>query len=114
MSEQQERIPILTDATGTPLRRHIVHIDDLMRAFSRAFGNSAALNTSFNIAGPAPFSYDVAARYLSEKVGIPTIELNTPDYHSFEINITRARSVLGYAPDNDIFRMIDRALAWRS
>ena len=52
-----------------------------------------------------------AADYLARKLGVPTVELHCPDYHSFEINITRARTVLGYSPENDIFRMADRAIA---
>ncbi|MEY4939949.1 MAG: dTDP-glucose 4,6-dehydratase [Verrucomicrobiota bacterium] len=111
---QQERIPVLTDGAGVPLRRHIVHIDDVMQGFERAIGNPSALNQTFNIAGPAPFDYRVAADYLSAKLGVPTVELRCPDYHPFEINITRARSVLGYAPENDFFRMADRAIAARS
>lgn len=109
----QERIPILTDAHGTPLLRHIVHADDVMQAFDRALGNPSALGRTFNIASPSPFDYRVAASYLSGKLGLPTVELRCPKYHSFEINITRARTVLGYAPENDFFRMADRAIAVR-
>jgi UDP-glucose 4-epimerase len=106
----QERIPILTDAKGVPLRRHIVHVDDVMQAFDRMLDNPSAIGQTFNIAGPAPFDYRVAAEYLSRKLQTPTVELRCPDYHPFEINITRARTVLGYAPENDFFRMADRAL----
>ena len=109
----QERIPILTNADGTPLRRHIVHVDDLMQAFDRALGNPSALGQTFNIAGPSAFDYRVAATYLSDKLGAPVVELRCPNYHPFEINITRARTVLGYAPENDFFRMADRAIAAR-
>ena len=73
--------------------------------------NPSTLGQSFNIAGPAPFEYRVAAEYLSKQLGIPTIEIHCPSYHSFEINITRARTVLGYAPKNDFFQMADRAIA---
>jgi hypothetical protein len=52
----------------------------------------------------------VAAEYLGSKLGVPTVELRCPEYHPFEINITRARTVLGYAPENDVFRMADRAV----
>ncbi len=103
MRAGEERIPILTNAQGVPLRRHIVHVDDVMQAFSRMLGNASALGQTFNIAGPSAFDYRVAAEYLSEKTGEPVIELRCPDYHSFEINITRARTVLGYAPENDFF-----------
>ncbi|MBM4036462.1 MAG: NAD(P)-dependent oxidoreductase, partial [Planctomycetes bacterium] len=110
----QERIPILVNGQGVPFRRHIVHVDDVMQAFGKMLGNPSALGQSFNIAAPAPFDYRVAAGYLSAKMGIPTIELCCPGYHSFEINITRARAVLGYAPENDFFRMADRAIADRA
>ncbi|MBM3861342.1 MAG: NAD(P)-dependent oxidoreductase [Verrucomicrobia bacterium] len=110
---RQERIPILTDANRVPLRRHIVHIDDVMQAFDRMLDNPSAIGQSFNIAGPAPFEYRVAAQYLSAKLNIPMVELRCPNYHPFEINITRARTVLGYAPENDFFRMADRAIAAR-
>lgn len=110
----KERIPILTDANGTPLRRHIVHVDDLMQAFDRALGNPSALGQTFNIAGPSAFDYRVAATYLGDKLGVPTVDLRCPKYHPFEINITRARTVLGYAPENDFFRMAERAIAARN
>ena len=107
----QERIPILTDGHGVPLRRHIVHVDDVIQAFERMLDNPSALGQTFNIAGPSPFDYRVAAEYISKQLAIPTVELRCPDYHPFEINITRARTVLGYAPENDFFRMADRAIA---
>ena len=109
----EERIPILTDGRGKPLRRHIVHVDDVMQAFDRMLGNPSALGQTFNIAASAPFEYRTAAKYLSEKLGCSTVEIRCPNYHPFEINITRARTVLGYAPENDFFRMADRAIAAR-
>jgi UDP-glucose 4-epimerase len=109
----EERIPILTDAQGVPFRRHIVHVDDVIQSFERMLGNPSAIGQTFNIAGPSAFDYRVAAEYLSEKTGVPVISLRCPDYHSFEINITRARTVLGYAPVNDFFRMADQAIASR-
>lgn len=108
---KQERIPVLLDATGAPLRRHIVHLDDVVQAFNRALDNPSAFGQTFNISGPAPFDYRVAADYLSRRLDLPTVDLPCPAYHSFEINITRARTVLGYAPENDFFRMADRAIS---
>lgn len=109
----REHIPILTGADAAPLRRHIVHVDDVMQAFDRMIGNPSALGQDFNIAGPSAFDYRVAAEYLSKKLALPVIEIPNPQYHPFEINITRARTVLGYAPENDFFRMADRAIAAR-
>lgn len=110
----KEHIPILLDGNGTPLRRHIVHVDDVMQSLDLMINNPSAIGQSFNIAGPSAFDYRVAARYLCEKLGLPTVELRCPNYHPFEINITRARTLLGYNPQNDFFRMADRAIAERS
>jgi len=106
----QERIPILTDAEGVPYYRHIVHIDDVMQAFDAMLANPTALGHSFNIAAPAPFDYAVAAEYLSGKMNIPTVDVVCAGFHSFAININKARAVLGYEPRYDIFAIADSAL----
>ena len=111
---RQERIPILVDAHGAALRRHIVHIDDVMQAFDRMLGRPAAIGRTFNIAGPAPFDYATAAALLAEMLRIPTVTLRCPRYHSFAIDISRACRELGYAPENDFARMARRAIAART
>ncbi|MEA3247624.1 MAG: hypothetical protein U9Q74_15835, partial [Gemmatimonadota bacterium] len=109
----EERVAVQVDESGWPYHRHIVHIDDVVRAFGRILGNPSAIGESFNIAGPAPFDYRAAANYLSERIGVPTVDVACPGYHSFEIDINKARSMLGWEPENDIYRMIDRALQYR-
>ena len=111
---EQERIPLLTDAAGVPYYRHIVQMEDILQGFDLILGNPAALGQSFNLAAPTPFDYRVAAEYLSAQTGLPTVEIPCPGYHSFAINITKARTMLGYAPRYDFFAMADSALAWAS
>ncbi|MBL9151008.1 MAG: NAD(P)-dependent oxidoreductase [Verrucomicrobiales bacterium] len=112
--EGREHLPILLDRDGRPLRRHIVHIEDVIHALDRMIDQPVALNEDFNIAGPAAFDYRSAAACLAEKTGLPTVEIPCPDYHSFEIDISKARERLGYAPRNDFATMADRAIAWRA
>jgi nucleoside-diphosphate-sugar epimerase len=109
---KEERIPILTDRSGKPLKRHIVHIDDVMNGFDKMLGNDKAIGESFNIAGPAAFEYRDAAEYLWKTMRVPTVELRTP-YFPFEIDITKAKRVLGYSPENDFARIADRAIEHR-
>lgn len=108
--EKKEHIPLLLDAQGAPLRRHIVHIDDVMQGFGLMLDNPSAMGQAFNIAAPAAFDYRVAAEYLSRQLDLPIAEIRCPNYHPFEIDISRARTLLGYAPENDFFRMADRAI----
>ncbi len=108
----EERAAVQVDGNGIPYFRHIAHIDDVMQAFGRMLGNESAIGQDFNIAGPAPFEYRVAGEYLAAKLDMPTIDVACPDYHSFAIDINKARCMLGYAPENDIFTMADRAIDW--
>ncbi len=110
----QERMPVLVDAAGVPLTRHIVHIDDVLQAVDVSLGNERAIGRDYNIAAPAPFEYRQAANYLSHKLGVPTIEIASPQYYPFSIDISRARQELGYSPENDFNRMADRAIDARS
>lgn len=107
----EDRVPILVNERGVPYRRHIVHLEDVVHAWLLALGNPAAVGQTFHIAAPSAFSYDQAAGYLSQRTGVPTTELLVPGCHSFEIDITRARSVLGYRPRYDVYGIIDAALA---
>ncbi|MEZ6074365.1 MAG: NAD(P)-dependent oxidoreductase [Pirellulaceae bacterium] len=109
----QERIPVLLDGSGSPLTRHIVHIDDLLLALEASLGNEKAIGRDYNIAAADAFQYREAANYLSEKLGVPTIEIANPQYHPFSIDISRARRELGYSPMNDFYHMADRAIAVR-
>jgi len=111
VAQGEDRVPILVNDASVPYRRHIVQLEDVVQAWLLAFDNPAALGQAFHIAAPAAFSYDQAAAYLSGKTGVPTTELKVPGYHSFEIDISRARAVLGYRPKYDIYGIIDAALA---
>lgn len=110
---KQERIPILTDQSGNALKRHIVEIDDVIQAFGRMLGNEKAVGESFNIAGPAAFEYREAAGYVSKKLNVPTVEIRT-SYFPFEMDISKAKRVLGYSPRYDFERMADRAIEFWS
>ncbi len=109
----QDRIPVLVDGSGDPLTRHIVHIDDVIHGLDQVLGNEKAIGRDYNIAAPDSFQYRDAATYISTRLGIPTIDIPNPHYHSFSIDISRARLEIGYAPVNDFRRMADRAIAAR-
>ncbi len=110
----ENRIPILVNDEGIPYTRHIVHIDDVIHGFDVALGAELAIDQTFHIAAPAAFRYDQAAAYLAGKTGMDTTEITAAGYYSFEIDVSKARDVLGYTPRYDIRGIIDDALAWRA
>lgn len=106
-------VALLTHPGGNPGLRHIVGIKDVVDGILLSLGNKASIGRAFNISGPAPFSYDVLAKYVSQKMGLPVVEFEFGDFHDFSINISLARSVIGYDPKYDIFAIVDDAVAFR-
>ncbi|MDD3925996.1 MAG: NAD(P)-dependent oxidoreductase [bacterium] len=104
---------VLLHSDGKPYKRHVVGMADVVQSFLLALGNPAAVGETFNIAAPAPFSYDVLAGYIAQKLDLPVFKAVLPDYHDFAIDIGKARAVLGYEPQDDVFRMIDKAVEFR-
>ena len=73
----------------------------------------AAVGQTFMIAMADPFSYADAAEYVASKLNIGVLQLTDPVGHDFCIDTTKARNVLGYAPQYDIHRLIDQAVEFR-
>ena len=94
-------------------KRQIVGIADVVQSIMLSIGNPTAVGEAFNVSGPAPFSYDVASKYVSQKLDLPVVEFEVSEYHDFRIDMTKSRSVLGLDPQYDIFRIIDEAVEFR-
>ena len=94
---------------GTPIRRTTVSFDDVVQAWRLAIGNPRAMNEVFNVAHPA-WDYALVGNYLSDKLGI-SAERVPLDAHSFDVDTTKIRTVLGWQPKDDVFSMLDEAVA---
>ena len=103
----------LVHTGGRPGLRHIVSIRDVVDAVMLAVGNEAALYNAFNVSGPAPFSYERFAAYISERLDIPVVEFEYDPFHDFQIDLSKSRQILGYNPKVDIFGIIDGAIEFR-
>ena len=98
---------------GRPYKRHVVGVRDVVDSFLLALGNPRAVGETFNIAAPSAFSYDVLSEYIGRKLDLPVVEFELDGCHDFSIDITKARSVLGYQPECDVFKIVDDAIAFR-
>ncbi|CDZ40533.1 Putative UDP-glucose 4-epimerase [Neorhizobium galegae bv. officinalis] len=102
--------PVMRDAGGDYLRRNFVHVDDLIGAILAAIDNPRTTGQLFNISMDQPVDYgDLGAR-LAARHGLRPIEIDTP-FHSNWLDNSKARMLLGWAPQVDLEQMIDRA--WR-
>lgn len=105
-------VPLLLDATGAPLRRNFVHVDDLVGAMLAAIDNPAARQQLFNIAMTTPVDYGVVADHLSATRGMKPISIATP-FHSNALDNTKARHRLRWEPQYDTHKLIEAAFAYQ-
>ena len=111
--EGRDGVACLVHADGSAGQRHIVALDDVARSIMAAVGNQTAVGEAFNVAGPAPFSYDTMAAYVAEKLDLPVVRFEVGEFHDFRIDMAKSRSVLGFNPQHDIFRIVDDAIQFR-
>jgi nucleoside-diphosphate-sugar epimerase len=98
---------------GRPMRRHIVAVEDCIQSFLLALEREGIEGHTFMIAMTDPFDYVDAAGYAAQQLGIDVVELVDPVGQDFCIDTTKARYLLGYQPQYDIRRLIDRAVEFR-
>lgn len=103
-------VPVMRDIRGEYLRRNFVHVDDLVRALLSAIGNPRAENQLFNISMDRPVDYGALGALLAARHSLRPIEIDTP-FHSNWLDNSKAKMMLGWAPEVDLEQMIERA--WR-
>ncbi len=113
LAENPKTLLVARDENGRAYKKHIAYADDIVAGFPAAMGKTEAVGGTFQLAAPEPFTWDVAVPYLAEKLGLPFIDVRlaeaTPTFYEFDLSA--GRNTLGYAPQYDIKRMIDAALA---
>jgi UDP-glucose 4-epimerase len=105
---RRRTIPVMLDAEGKPMRRNVVHLDDLIDALLLAIDHPKARQQTFNICMDEPADYRKVGDYLSATRGYPTVELQTA-YHSTWLDNAKAKFLLGWRPRYDTERLIDEA-----
>ncbi len=108
-----DAVACLVHPDGSTGKRHVVGIKDAVQSIMLAIGNPTAIGEAFNVAGPAPFSYDVLADYVAKRMDLPVVRFEVGEFHDFCIDMSKSRSVLGLRPEYDIFRIADDALEFR-
>lgn len=103
------RITRQLDVTGRPLVRHDAHIDDVVQCVLLTLRKDEAVGDDFTFAAPAAPASDAVAEAIRRHVDLP-IEDRATDWHSWQLDCTKARSILGYRPRVDLIDAMERAL----
>ncbi len=100
------------DENGVPWMFHCCDVRDIVQGLTLLLDRPEAVGQAFNLSGPAPFSYGELIPYLAEQANLTYLDTIVPGppiriHHS----IAKARALLGYDPQYDVFRSIQDGLA---
>lgn len=101
-------IPLMLDTNGNPMKRNIVHLNDLVSAMCISLDHIEARQQTFNISMDEPFNYGKAADYLLKTRKIKSVKMETK-YHSTWLDNNKAKFLLGWRPEYGLEQMIDEA-----
>jgi nucleoside-diphosphate-sugar epimerase len=106
-------VPMPRESSGRPFTEHICDVRDAVEGILLAMEEPAAAGETFNIAGPAPFSYDQVSPWLARRLQREAVAGNCRGIHSYEVSIAKARGILGYQPKHGVYESLEDALTQR-
>jgi nucleoside-diphosphate-sugar epimerase len=95
-------------ASGMPIRRNAVSYRDVVQAWQLAMGNPVATRQVFDVVHPS-FDFAIIGQWLADKLGVSTEQVPL-DAHSYEMDTTKIRTMLGWQPADDAYSMIGEAV----
>jgi nucleoside-diphosphate-sugar epimerase len=110
LDDGADHLVIFADAEGRPELRQWGDARDVARGCARVLEVPNAIGEVFNLGGVAPFASDALAQHLSKRVGLSCVTARLPIAHApWYISSAKARGVLGYTPEHNVFGMVDAA-----
>ena len=110
--EGEERLLLLKDDAGRPFMKHVADVRDIVHGCHCVLGKERAFGRTYQLAGPAAFTWDEAIYRLSELLSMPFVEAQPGGIPThYEFDLSRAQHDLGFMPEYDIVRMIVDGLA---
>lgn len=109
-----ERPCAVTDTRGRPWAYQPVDARDVARGAICALEHPAAVGEAFNLACAEPIAYPLAAQVLAEATGREMLTWQAPVRWLYDLDITKAKSWIGYQPQWGIREMIADALAFQA
>lgn len=106
--QKKNSIPLMLDAKGNPMKRNMLHLNDLVAAILIALDHMEAKQQTFNISMDEPFDYGKAAHYLLKTRQMKSVKMKTK-YHSTWLDNNKAKFLLGWRPAYGLEQMLDDA-----
>lgn len=102
-------VKIVLEENGNPMVEHVVDARDAAQGTFLAIDRESAANQAFNIAGPAPWTYSSVSPVVARRLNRATAAGRCRGLYSYELNIHRAKAMLGYQPAFGILDVLEEA-----
>lgn len=109
--ESPQTMVVPRDPEGRPWLWHRSDVRDVVHGILCGLESEAAVGEAFNIFSPEPISFATAVPYLAEKTGQSYVEWTAPVQWIYACDNTKAKTLIGFRPQYDVYRMLDDALA---
>lgn len=103
----------ITDNEGRAWMQQVVDARDVAHGCICALEHPAAVGEAFNISGPRIVSFTEAVQLIVEATGQKVIKWQVPVRWVFDLDNTKAKSLIGYRPRWDIDDMVHSALTFQ-
>ncbi|MGD8237642.1 MAG: NAD(P)-dependent oxidoreductase [Armatimonadota bacterium] len=113
-AESPDQQCAIADTRGRPWVYQLVDARDVAHGCICALEPDAAVGEAFNIAAPRPIPYPEAARIVADATGSSVINWEVPVRWIFDLDITKAKTLIDYQPKWDIAEMVDSAMSVRA
>ena len=108
-----EKLLLSLNPDGSPYRQHFADVRDIADGLALAIQHEAAVGEIFNLAGAAIFDWGEIVPRLSARYHLPYVEARLPFANYFELDLSKARKLLGFAPQHDFDSILNTAEAMR-
>jgi UDP-glucose 4-epimerase len=98
--------------TGEPWTVHVADVRDIVDGVMLAHSHTSAHGQVFNIAGPQATSYEDGAKAIARTLDVPMHSIRMPVDWRLEMDISKARTVLGFEPRWTFEESLRSALAY--
>lgn len=99
----------IQDMEGRPWMYQPVDARDVALGCICALEAPAAVGEAFNLSAPRIISYHEAVSFIAEQTGQPVLHWRVPVRWVFDLDISKAKSLIGYCPQWGMERMVRSA-----
>ncbi len=110
----EERLLVTYSSSGKSHSMYFVDVRDLLQGLLLGLEKPEAVGQVFNLPGPRRFLTSEVVPYMSERIGMPYVEIHLPWPASYRgLSWEKAHRVLGYTPQHDMDSMVELGLKMR-